>query len=225
MHVSGGILDYLVVFVSGVAVSFTPCVYPVMPLTASFIAAANTSGTRGRGFFISLVYVLGMALVYAALAMFAALTGKIFGQIQNSPAFYLIIGALLIVFAFVMFDKIELPAIGRHMHHKVKPDSWWAVLLFGMTSGLVLGPCTAPVLGSLLVYVASKHNIWHGASLMFAFAYGMGFSLILVGTFSGLLSRLPKSGAWLVRVKQVSGLILLGAGVYFIYKGVIRSVP
>jgi thiol:disulfide interchange protein DsbD len=224
MHVSGGILDYLVVFASGVAVSFTPCVYPVMPLTASFIAAANTSGTRWHGFAISLVYVLGMALVYAALAMFAALTGKIFGQIQNSPAFYLIIGALLIVFAFVMFDKIELPAIGRHVHHKVKPESWWAVLLFGMTSGLVLGPCTAPVLGSLLVYVASKHNIWHGASLMFAFAYGMGFSLILVGTFSGLLSRLPKSGAWLARVKQVSGLILLGAGVYFIYQGITRSV-
>ena len=224
MHVSGGILDYLAVFASGVAVSFTPCVYPVMPLTASFIAAANTSGTRGHGFVISLVYVLGTALVYAALAVFAALTGKIFGQLQNSPAFYWTIGVLLIVFAFVMFDKIELPVIGRHVHHKFKPDRWWAVLLFGMTSALVIGPCTAPVLGSLLVYVASKHNIWHGASLMFAFAYGMGFSLILVGTFSGLLSRLPKSGAWLVRIKQVSGLILLAAGVYFIYKGITRSV-
>jgi len=224
MHVSGSILDYLAVFASGVVVSFTPCVYPVMPLTASFIAAANTSGTRGRGFFISLVYVLGMALVYAALAVFAALTGKIFGQIQNSPAFYLTIGALLIVFALVMFDKIALPALGRGTAHKVRPNNLWAVLLFGMTSGLVIGPCTAPVLGSLLVYVASKHNIWHGASLMFAFAYGMGFSLILIGTFSGLLNRLPKSGAWLVRVKQIAGLILLGVGVYFIYKGITRSV-
>src|SRR4051812_27806460 len=101
MELSGGITDYFIAFVSGVLVSFTPCVYPVMPLTASFIAGANTQGKRSHGLVISLIYVLGMALVYAALAVFAALSGRIFGQIQNTGPFYLIIGGLLIFFSLV----------------------------------------------------------------------------------------------------------------------------
>ena len=220
MLISHGILDYVAVFWAGVLVSFTPCVYPVMPLTASFIAGANANGTRRRAFLISLLYVLGMALVYAALAVIAALTGKIFGQLQNSFWFYLIIGILLIGFALVMFDRIPLPALGTQGLQKVKPNNPLAVLLFGMTSGLVVGPCTAPVLGTLLVHVASKQNILYGASLMFVFAYGVGFSLILIGTFSGLLSRLPKSGPWLVWIKRLSGMVLLLIGLYFLYKSV-----
>ena len=219
MHLTGSIFDYFIAFASGVLVSFTPCVYPVMPITASFIAGANTTGARSRGFILSLVYVLGMAIVYVTLAVAAALTGRIFGQIQNQPFVYFIIAALLIFFALVMFDFIALPTIGGIKSHQLKPDSLWAVLSFGMVSGLVVGPCTAPVLGSLLVYVASRENIIYGSSLMFVFAYGVGFSLILVGTFSGLLSRLPKSGLWLVRIKKFCAWILLAIGVYFVYKG------
>jgi cytochrome c-type biogenesis protein len=219
MEPSGGISDYFIAFVSGVLVSFTPCVYPVMPMTASFIAGANTTGTRWHGFAISLIYVLGMALVYAGLAVFAALSGKLFGQIQQSPLFLFGVAFGLVFFAFVMFDKIEIPTIGHHKHHKLKPDSLWSVFLFGTISGFIVGPCTAPVLGSLLLYVASKQNILLGTTLMFVFAYGVGFSLILVGTFSGVLSRLPKSGFWLLRIKQLAGVILLGMGLFFMYKG------
>lgn len=220
MNLTGSFFDYIVAFASGVLVSFTPCVYPVMPITASFIAGANTTGTRWHGFALSLLYVLGMALVYSLLALIAALTGKVFGQIQNSAPFYFVISIMLIFFAFVMLDKIMLPAFGGHKAHKLKPDSLFSVLLFGMVAGLIVGPCTAPILASLLVYVASRHNIIHGVSLMFAFAYGVGFSLILVGTFSGLLGRLPKSGTWLLRIKQVCGLILLAIGLFFLYKGI-----
>ena len=219
MEFSSGVLDYAAAFASGVVVSFTPCVYPVMPLTASFIAGANADGGKLRAFFISLVYVLGIAIVYTALAVFAALTGKIFGQIQNSPWLYLVEGTLLILFALMMFDKIILPTFAVGVK-KAKPNNILAVFIFGMTSGLLIGPCTAPVLGTLLVYVAGKQNIVHGASLMFIFAYGVGFSLILVGTFSGLLSRIPKSGMWLTRVKQCSGIVLLVGGLYFIYKAI-----
>ncbi len=220
MELTGGLFDIIVAFASGLAVSFTPCIYPVMPLTASYIAGANSDGTRGRAFIISLVYVLGMALVYAGLALFAGLTGKIFGQFQNSPPFYFVTGILLAVFSLIMFDVIAMPTLGSVGGvRKAKPNSLWAVLLFGMTSGLVVGPCTAPVLGSLLVYIGAKQSLWYGAFLMFIFAYGMGFSLILVGTFSGFLSRLPKSGGWLSTVKKISGIILLIIAAYFIYKG------
>jgi len=218
MQLHGNFFDYFVVFWAGVLVSFTPCVYPVIPLTASFIAGFNTEGTKLKGFVVSLVYVFGMALTYCALAVFAALTGGLFGQLQNSPILFIVVANILIFFALVMSDMVPLPAFGAKMHDKIVHKNLWTVLVFGMAAGLVVGPCTAPVLGTLLLYVASKQNIVHGISLMFVFAYGVGASLILVGTFSGLLAILPKSGKWLVRVKQFCGLILIVAAEYFLVK-------
>lgn len=216
MYLSGNIFDYFIVFWAGVLVSFSPCVYPVIPLTAGFIGGVNTHGTKLMGFLISLVYVLGLAITYCALAVFASLSGKVFGQMQNHPLIFLIVGNILIFFALAMFDVVPLPNLGLNFQNKIRLKSIWAVLLFGMASGLVIGPCTAPILGALLLYVASKQNILYGTSLLFVFSYGVGASLILVGTFSGILSNLPKSGPWLLRVKQFCGVVLLIAGEYFL---------
>lgn len=216
MELQGNFFDYFIVFWAGVLVSFTPCVYPVMPLTASFIAGINTKGTKLMGFMISLIYVFGLALTYCAVAVFAALTGKIFGQIQNSPVIFIAVSNVLIFFGLVMFDVIPLPNFGLNVHNKIKTKNIWTVVLFGMASGLVVGACTAPILGTLLLYISSKQNILHGVSLMFVFSYGVGASLILVGTFSGILGNLPKSGVWLVRVKQLCGLVLIIAAEYFL---------
>ena len=218
MGLQGNFLDYFIVFWSGVLVSFTPCVYPVMPLTASFIAGVNTKGTKWMGFIISLIYVFGLALTYCVLAVFAALTGKIFGQVQNSPVIFIAIANIFIFFGLVMFDVIHLPNVGMNVQNKIKIKNVWTVILFGMASGLVIGACAAPMLGALLVYVASKQNILHAVSLVFVFSYGVGASLILVGTFSGILGSLPKSGAWMVRVKQFCGLVLIIAAEYFLIK-------
>lgn len=198
--------------------SFTPCVYPVMPITASFIGGFNASGSRWMGFLISIVYVFGMALTYCALAVFAALSGKVFGQVQNSPWIALLIGLILFFFALVMLEIIPLGTLGVNIQPRHKPRHLGMVIVFGMACGLAVGPCTAPVLGTLLVYVASQQNILHGVSLLFVFSYGVGASLILVGTFSGLLVRLPKSGTWLRRVKQICALVLLSAAAYFLFK-------
>ncbi len=216
MELQGNFFDYFIVFWAGVLVSFTPCVYPVMPLTASFIAGINTKGTKLMGFIISLIYVFGLALTYCALAVFAALTGKMFGQIQNNPIIFIVVSNILIFFSLVMFDVISIPNFGLNIHNKIKTKNIWTVILFGMASGLVVGACTAPILGTLLLYISSKQNILHGVSLMFVFSYGVGASLILVGTFSGILGNLPKSGAWLVRVKQFCGLVLIIAAEYFL---------
>ena len=218
MNLSGNIFDYFIVFWGGVLVSFSPCVYPVMPLTATIIAGLNTTGTKLRGFVISLIYVLGVAITYCALGAFAALTGKFFGQIQNHPMTFLIVGNVLIIFSLVMFDVIPMPALGINISHKIKIKNLWAVLVLGMAAGLVVGPCTAPVLGTVLLYVASRQNVLYGISLLFIFSYGVGASLILIGTFSSILSSLPRSGAWLVWIKRLCGIILLGIGEYFFIK-------
>jgi len=218
MELQGNFLDYFIVFGAGVVVSFTPCVYPVMPLTASFIAGINTKGTKLMGFVLSLIYVFGVALAYCAMAVLAALTGKMFGQIQNSPIIFIGVANILIFFSLVMFDVISIPNFGLNIHNKIKVKNIWTVVLFGIASGLVIGPCTAPILVPLLGYIASKQNIVHGVSLMFVFSYGVGASLILVGTFSGILGNLPKSGGWLIGVKHVCGFILMIAAEYFLIK-------
>lgn len=220
MELTGHITDYLIVFWSGVIVSFTPCVYPVLPLTAGYIAGANTDGTRWMGFLLSLLYVLGLAVTYSALGMLAALTGQAFGQFQNHPAVFFVVAAVLVAFGLILLDIIRIPALGVVVHHKIKPKNIWTVFLFGAASGLVIGPCTAPILGALLVYAGSKQNIFHAGSLLFVFSYGVGASLILVGTFSGLLSSLPKSGKWLLRIKHLSGLALLVISVLALWKGI-----
>jgi len=215
MQLTGSIWDYFIVFASGVVVSFSPCVYPVMPITASFIAGVNTRGTRLRGFFISVIYVLGLAVTYCTLAAIAALTGKVFGQIQNNPWFFLTVANILLFFALVLLGVIPLASLGIDVRRKNKPQNLWAVFLFGLTTGLVVGPCTAPILGTILLYVAARQNVLHGISLLFVFSYGVGASLILIGTFSGFLSSLPKSGRWLVRVQHFCGFVLLVAAEYY----------
>jgi thiol:disulfide interchange protein DsbD len=218
MELSGNIFDYFIVFWSGVLVSFTPCVYPLIPITASFIAGFNAKGTKLMGLFLSLIYVLGLAVTYCALAVFAAMSGKVFGQFQNNPWIYIGVANVLLFFALVMFDVIHLPSFGFTAHHHIKRRGILTVFLFGLASGLVIGPCTAPVLGTLLLYVASKQNITHGISLLFVFSYGLGASLIIAGTFVGILESLPKSGKWLVWVKRLCGVVLLIAVQYFLLK-------
>ena len=107
--------------------------------------------------------------------------------------------------------------MGLRLQNKIeRKGGYLSVFLLGLASGLVAGPCTAPALGAILVYVASRQNVVYGASLLFSFAYGMGFLLILTGTFGAFFLRLPKSGAWLTGIKKAGGFILIAAGEYFL---------
>ena len=221
MQLTGNFIDYFIVFWAGVLTSFTPCVYPVMPLTASFIGSLNAKGSKWTGFFISLAYVFGMALMYAGLGVLAGLTGKFFGSIQNNPIVFIIIGIILLVFSAGIFDLIPMPTFSMNNAKKKKLTSIWSIIFVGMVAGLMISPCTAPILGSLLLYIATKQNLLYGASLLFVFSYGVGASLILVGTFSNILARLPKSGSWLLWVKRFCGLVVFIYAVLMLYKGII----
>jgi len=218
MTLSGNLFDYFIVFGAGILVSFSPCVYPLMPITAGFIAGVNTRGSRLMGLVISLIYVLGIAVTYSGLGILAVLTGRLFGYLQANPFLFLFIACALSFFGLVMLGVIPFPFFGADLQNKIRPRNLWTVFLFGAVSGLMIGPCTAPILGTLLLYISSKQNWVHALSLLFVFSYGVGFSLILVGTFTGLLVKLPKSGKWLLRIKQISATILFLAAVYFLIK-------
>jgi thiol:disulfide interchange protein DsbD len=217
MHLNGNIFDYFIVFFTGVLLSLTPCIYPLIPVTAASIAGANTSGTRSRAFFLSSVYVLGMAVTYSLLAVVAVLTGKVFGAFQQNPWLIAGVGLVFFLFFLVMWDVLPWPSFS-FSGRREKPATPGSLFLLGLVSGAIVGPCTAPVLGSLLIYVASRQNLAHALSLIFVFAYGLGMSLILAGTFSGFLSALPKSGIWMVRIKKAAGFVFLGAAGYYWYQ-------
>lgn len=216
---SSALMSFLAVYLAGVLVSFTPCIYPVIPITIAVIGAGG-SGSRGRGFLLSLIYVAGMALTYTALGAVAALSGMIFGQIQSNPWTYFLIANLCILMGLSMLGlfsfSVPMPEFMRRGSSVARGKGMAGSFWMGVVSGLVMGPCTAPALAVVLSYAATRQNLFFASSLMFVFALGMGTLLILVGAFTGLLASIPKSGAWMTRISRIFGWILLGAGEYFL---------
>jgi thiol:disulfide interchange protein DsbD len=219
MEFLGNPLDYLQAFLAGVAVSFTPCIYPLLPITAGYIGV-NSRGSKLKGLSLSLVYVSGVALTYSILGVLAALTGIFFGRVSSHPFTYIIVGMVFIVFGLSMFDLFILALPQFIRPPAIKKKGYPAAFILGISSGLVVSPCLTPVLGAILVYLATKRNIIYASTLLFSFAYGMGALLILIGTFSSLAVNLPKAGRWLVFIKRLGALVLIGAGLYFIYAGI-----
>ena len=214
-------LALIISYFAGILTSFTPCVYPLIPITASVITSQNSEHkSKKMSFFLSLSYVLGISLVYALLGMFAALSGKIFGQLSTNPYANLFVGSFIILLALNMLDVfyIPLPSFMQNRNSQNKSKSIINVFFIGLVSGLVVAPCTAPPLAVLLTFVATTQKVFTGGLALFLFSFGMGTLLILIGTFSGFLSTLPKSGLWMVKIKKVLAFLMIIMGEYFIFK-------
>jgi thiol:disulfide interchange protein DsbD len=213
----GSLLAYPAAFIAGLLISFTPCVYPIIPIQLGFIGgqtAVDQAVERKsslRGFTLSLLFVIGMAMIYALLGAFASLTGTLFGQWASSPWTYIVIGNIVLGLALSMLDVYQMPT--PQFLTKWSPGrtgkGYISALLVGSSSGLVVGPCTAPALGAALAYVGASGNVFFGTSVLFVFALGMGTLMIVLGTFSGMLTALPRSGVWMVKVKKAFGVIML----------------
>jgi thiol:disulfide interchange protein DsbD len=221
MNLSNNPLDYLKAFLGGVGISFTPCVYPLIPVIVGYIGI-KAGTTKLRGFLLSLTYVTGVAVTYSVLGLIASLTGKIFGVISSHPITYILVGLIVIIFGLSLLDLFNIPIPHLVRLAQMKEKNYLSIFLLGLSSGLIIGPCTAPALGAILVYLATKRNILYGTTLLVCFAYGMGLVLVLAGTFSSVLVNLPKSGKWLIYIKRLAAIILTGIGIYFIFIGIRR---
>lgn len=214
-------------FVAGLLISFTPCVYPVIPLQLSFIGGRVAAASSGkgekqaafslRGMTLSLLFVVGMSLVYAALGAFAALSGTLFGSWAASPWTYILMGNIVLLLALSMFDvfSLQAPQFLSRWNPQKTGKGYVSALLVGASSGLIVGPCTAPALGATLAYVGAQGNLFFGVTVLFVFAFGMGALMILLGSFSGLLTLLPRSGLWMQRVKTIFGVLMILIAEYF----------
>jgi thiol:disulfide interchange protein DsbD len=213
-------LGVLLAFWGGVLASFTPCNYPMIPITVAFIGD-KSKGSKLRGFMLSVFYVFGLALVYSALGAFAALTGQFFGALTSSKWTFFAVGNLCLFFGLVMLEAMPLTPPGflnRLQVRNVRGHDILTSILLGGASALVVSTCTAPVLGVLLAVVATRQDLLWGISMLFAFAYGMGTLVILVGTFTSALTSLPRSGMWMRRVQKVFGILMILVAEYFFIK-------
>lgn len=211
------LISLLIAFVGGLLTSLTPCIYPMIPITVGIIGHANVGGSRWHGFCLSLTYVLGMALTYAALGIFAVATGQFFGLVGSSPWTFLLVGSLILFFSLCMLDILRMPVFAPSWTRRKL--GLMGIFLAGMSSALVAGPCTTPVLGSLLAYMtATTTNLLFGGFLFFIFSLGMGVLLLGVGTFSSFITALPRSGAWMVTIKRAMGVCMIALAVYFYHK-------
>jgi len=211
------------VFVGGVLTSLTPCIYPMIPITASLVGG-QTSGVatpRWRPLTLTLSYVLGLALVYAALGLFAGLSGTLFGTVSTNPWLYFGMANLLVIAALAMVDVIPVripQGIAQRAANAGSGGQLVGTFAMGAASGLVAAPCSAPVMAAVLTWVSTTHSAVLGFIYLFVFSLGMSTLLVAVGLSAGTLSRLPRAGAWMMWVKKIFAIVMLGAAEYYLIK-------
>jgi cytochrome c-type biogenesis protein len=212
-------------FGAGLLTSLTPCIYPMIPITAGIISGtAGVNATRGRVVSLTLAYVAGLALLYALLGLLAGMTGTLFGTVSANPWARLVTGNLLLLFGLGMLDVFRFGAPQRvtAWASGLQGGSYPAVFLLGATSGIVAAPCGAPAFAAVLTWVSTTGSPMLGFIYLFVFSLGMTALLVLVGIFSGVLTRLPRSGTWMVWIKRAAGVILLiMAQYYFVQAGMV----
>jgi thiol:disulfide interchange protein DsbD len=212
----GSLLALLLVFIGGILTSFTPCVYPIIPITVSYIGA-RAEGKKLRGFILSLFFVLGLALMYSTLGVIAALSGGVFGGLTQHPVVYgVLIAVFLAMGASMMgaFD-LQLPASWQGKLQSGQRKGVVGAIFMGLAAGLIAAPCVGPVLVALLSWVAQTGSVIVGFGLLFTFSLGMGLLFVVIGTFAGAITALPQAGGWMDGVKHFFGWLLWGTAVYF----------
>lgn len=213
-----------VIFIAGVLTSLTPCIYPMIPITVAIVGGGSvgegtTPRPRSRIALLTFAYVLGLAAVYAALGLLAGLTGTLFGSVSTNPWLYLAMANLLIIAALAMLDVIPVRIPTKLLTRAAGAGEGGSVpgaLVMGSVSGLVAAPCSAPVMAAVLTWVTVTQSGALGFLYLFVFSLGMCTLLVVVGLFSGTLARLPRAGAWMVWIKRLFALIMLGVAEYYL---------
>ena len=208
-------------FGAGVLTSLTPCIYPMIPVTAGIVAGSGSARTPfGRRLGLTLTYVVGLALLYALLGLLAGLTGSLFGTVASNPWVRLATGLLFLVFGLALLDVIPVAAPDRITRGaaRLRGGSYPAVFLLGATSGIVAAPCGAPAFAAVLTWVGATGSAAWGFVYLFVFSLGMTALLVAVGVSSGTLTMLPKGGSWMAWIKRAGGLLLIGVAMYYFFQ-------
>lgn len=213
---SGLFLSLLIIFLGGLALNLTPCVYPLIPITIGYFGG-QSEGRTSRLFLLGSLYILGMALTYSIIGVVTSLSGAVFGTLLQNPLVIISIALLFVVLSLSQFGVYEFKL----------PDSWvmkaggakagfYGAFFMGLTMGIVAAPCIGPFVLGLVTYVAAKGNPFYGFLMFFVMAIGLGLPYLILALFSGKIKKLPRAGDWMEGVKHIFGFLLLGMAIYFI---------
>lgn len=207
----------ILIFLLGMLMSLTPCIYPMIPITAG-ILQTQESRSLIMSFLLALSYTFGLATTFAILGLLAAFAGQAMGQLMYHPAFIIPLVIMLIYLAFAMmgFYDMYIPRFLQPRDHQVKGGSFISVFMFGIISGIVASPCLSPGLVCLLCMVTTWGSALLGFIVLFAFGLGLSIPLLIIGTFSNSLSLLPRAGMWMVEIKKLFGILMLFMCGYFL---------
>jgi thiol:disulfide interchange protein len=215
----GPLAILFLVLLGGLALNLTPCVLPMIPINLAIIGAGAGSGSRTRGFLLGAVYGAAMAVVYGVLGLIVILTAGTFGTINASPWFNLAIAVIFVALALAMFDVFEIDfsrfsgAVGTDPS---KRGSFAVAFVMGGVAALLAGACVAPVVIQVVVFSSDMYARGTVAALALPFLLGVGMAVPWPLAGAGL-TALPKPGAWMVRVKQAFGVVILATAAYYGY--------
>ncbi len=214
-------LVILIILLGGLALNLTPCVLPMIPINLAIIGATAQGGSRKRGFLLGTVYGLAMSLTYGILGIIVVLTGSQFGSFNSSPWFNFGIALFFLLLALAMFDvwTLDFSRFQKSSVDSPKYGIWVTPFIMGSVSALLAGACIAPVVISVLLYSSQLYASGQSIGLFLPFLLGIGMSI--PWPFAGAsLSFLPKPGAWMVKIKQGFGILIIAIALYYGYLGV-----
>jgi cytochrome c-type biogenesis protein len=210
------LLAVILAFLGGILTSLGPCNIATIPLIVGYVGGSHDL-SRSRSFSLSLAFAIGLALTFMLLGMAAALIGGLIG-VSTRWWYYLVAGVcFLIGLNMLGVLKLNLPMAFGGLRERIGLKGLRGALALGLVSGLVASQCATPVLVAILTYVMAKGAILYGAALLFVYALGRGVPVVLAGTFTGALKNFQKMGRWSNVIEKVSGGIVIGVGMYFLW--------
>ncbi len=213
---SGLLLSLIFVFLGGLALNLTPCVYPLIPITVGFFGGQSEGSTK-KLFMMGVFFVVGMAITYSVIGVVTALSGAVFGSLLQNSYVIIFIAAVFVVLSLSMFGvyEFQLPNSIVAKAGGAK-NGYYGAFFMGLTMGIVAAPCIGPFVLGLVTFVAAKADPYYGFLMFFVLALGLGLPYLVLAVFSGKIKKLPKSGEWMEAVKHIFGFILLGMAIYFL---------
>jgi len=220
----GLLLGLLLVFVGGLALNLTPCVYPLIPITVGFFGG-QSEGSTTKLFLMGILFILGLAVTYSAIGVITSLTGAVFGALLQNPIVILLVVLIMLALSLSMFGVYEfkLPDSLVNKAGGAKSGLYGAFFM-GLTMGIVAAPCIGPFVLGLVTYVATKQDPYFGFLLFFVLAVGLGTPYLFLAVFSGKIKKLPRAGEWMDAVKHIFGFILIGMALYFLLPLLPKSI-